>query len=170
MNTLASFHAKASFFMLGKQVLQYPQLADRVKEAGHLIGNHSFDHPNGWKTSTEHYMKNIERADEYIHSSYFRPPYGRLRYKQYRQIQSRFRIIMWDVLTGDYISQRTAEQCMQHILQQTRPGSILVFHDTPRSMPILQQLLPQVLTHFHQDGYQFLPVSEIAFGNPKKIA
>ncbi|MCZ2444662.1 MAG: polysaccharide deacetylase family protein [Flavobacteriales bacterium] len=168
LEILRTFDAKGSFFMLGNRVEVHPNLMQFILAEGHCVGNHGYNHISGWRTNTRSYLENIEKASALIASALFRPPYGRLRYTQYKRISSQYHIIMWDVLSGDYISQRTATQCLEHIVSQSRPGSIIVFHDTARCMSILRQLLPAVLEYYQKQDYQFLPLSEAVFGNNEK--
>jgi peptidoglycan/xylan/chitin deacetylase (PgdA/CDA1 family) len=156
---LAYFNAKASFFCIGKNVQLYPEIYATIIAAGHVVGNHTQNHMNGWKNNTENYIADIQEATKVIDSNLFRPPYGRISFAQIKALRSDpslpTEIIMWDVLSGDFDTTINGEQCAQNVIQHAGPGSIIVFHDSAKAMDRLQIALPKVLLHFSNLGYQF---------------
>jgi peptidoglycan/xylan/chitin deacetylase (PgdA/CDA1 family) len=159
LEQLANFNAKASFFCIGKNVQLYPDIYNEIIAAGHVVGNHTQNHMNGWKNTTDHYITDIQEATKSIHSNLFRPPYGRISFAQIKALRSNPSlpqdIIMWDVLSGDFDTTINGEQCAQNVIQHTGPGSIIVFHDSAKAMDRLRVALPKVLSHFSKLGYQF---------------
>jgi peptidoglycan/xylan/chitin deacetylase (PgdA/CDA1 family) len=156
LDELKKYNAHATFFCIGKNVLLYPAVYKRILEEGHATGNHTQDHLNGWKTPDEEYIENIEKAKKVIDSNLFRPPYGRIKRSQFRQLApGGMKIIMWDVLSGDFDMAITKEKCLQHVLQHTKPGSVIVFHDSEKANERMSYALPGVLKYFSEKGYSF---------------
>ena len=159
LEQLAIFNAKASFFCIGKNVQLYPEIYTTLMDANHTVGNHTQNHMNGWKNNTTNYIVDIQEATKSISSNLFRPPYGRISFSQIKALRSDpilpQEIIMWDVLSGDFDTTISGDQCAQNVIQRAGPGSIIVFHDSAKAMDRLRIALPQVLTHFSKLGYQF---------------
>jgi peptidoglycan/xylan/chitin deacetylase (PgdA/CDA1 family) len=159
LEQLAKFNAQASFFCIGKNVQLYPDIYAVITEANHTIGNHTQNHMNGWENNTANYIADIGEATQSISSNLFRPPYGRISFAQIKALRSDPSlpqdILMWDVLSGDFDTTITGDQCAQNVIQHAGPGSIIVFHDSTKAMDRLRIALPKVLLHFSQLGYQF---------------
>jgi len=159
LGQLSNFDAKASFFCIGKNVQLHPGIYDAVLAAGHVVGNHTQNHMNGWKNNTENYIADIQEATKVINSNLFRPPYGRISFSQIKALLLHpalpQQIVMWDVLSGDFDTTITGEQSAQNVIQHAGPGSIVVFHDSAKAMDRLRIALPKVLAHFSKLGYQF---------------
>jgi peptidoglycan-N-acetylglucosamine deacetylase len=159
LEQLAIFNAKASFFCIGKNVQLYPNIYAALIEANHIVGNHTQNHMNGWKNNTTNYIVDIQEATKSISSNLFRPPYGRISFSQIKALRSDpslpQEIIMWDVLSGDFDTTISGDQCAQNVIQHAGPGSIVVFHDSAKAMDRLRIALPEVLAHFSKLGYQF---------------
>ena len=157
LETLDTFNAKATFFCIGDNVRKHPEIFDRILKNGHSIGNHTFNHMNGWKTEDHLYLENIEKCGEQLSldTHLFRPPYGRIQRSQSRVVLKKHRIIMWDVLTGDFSAQLTPETCLKKSIQYTRPGSIILFHDSLKASKNMQYALPGFLEHFSRKGFSF---------------
>lgn len=163
LDTLETFGAKATFFCIGDNVRKHPDVFQRIIEAGHRVGNHTYNHLNGWRTSDEEYAANTMKCSEILMSSLpgkmeqpalFRPPYGRISRSQIRLLKQ-FRIIMWDVLTRDYDANLAEETCLKKSVRATRPGSIVVFHDSYKAEKNLQWVLPRYLEALLSKGYTF---------------
>ena len=156
---LKKYNAKACFFCIGKNVAAHKNLYEQILHEGHTVGNHTYDHVNGWKTNTANYIENIELAGKLIHSNLFRPPYGRITKSQIQKIKANKtlpqKIIMWDVLSGDFDLSLTAESCIKNIIKNTVAGSIVVFHDSAKAFERLKIALPRILAHFTALGYTF---------------
>jgi len=159
LEQLSNFNAKASFFCIGKNVQLHPEIYDAILGAGHVVGNHTQNHMNGWKNNTKNYIADIQEATNWIDSNLFRPPYGRISFAQIKALRLHPTLpqltIMWDVLSGDFDTTITGEQCAQNVIQHAGPGSIVVFHDSAKAMDRLCIALPKVLAHFSKLGYQF---------------
>ena len=158
LDELKKYNAKATFFCIGKNVLAYPEMYKRIIEEGHAVGNHTFNHLNGWKTRDDLYFEDIDLAAKYIDSNLFRPPYGRISLFQVKQlIKSRYNLntIMWTVLSGDFDAGITPERCLQNVLLHAKKGSIIVFHDNEKAAERMKFALPLVLGFFAEKGFQF---------------
>ena len=160
LNELGKYDAKGTFFCIGKNVVQFPELYSQILAAGHNVGNHTFSHLNGWKTPVEHYMADIEKATGPINSHLFRPPYGRIRRGQAKRLKSvlqkdNAKVVMWDVLSADFDTSLTGDECANIVLKHAEPGSIVVFHDSEKAFPRLKIALPVVLATLSEIGYSF---------------
>ena len=153
LNCLKQYNAKATFFCIGKNVQLYQEVFQQIINEGHRIGNHTHNHLNGWKTTDKKYFENIILARKFIDSNLFRPPYGRITRFQIQQLQSIFKIIMWDVLSGDFDADLSPQKCLQNVVSNTSSGSIIVFHDSEKAYPRLEYALPKALEFFAEQGY-----------------
>ena len=163
LDTLKEYNAKATFFCIGKNVVAYPEIYKRILNEGHSVGNHTHNHLNGWKTPDQEYIKNIGEARRYIDSNLFRPPYGRITKFQVRLLTAAenlkqktvFKIIMWDVLSGDFDIASTADKCVKNVTSNAKAGSVVVFHDSEKAMPRMQKALEKSLKYFSEKGFSF---------------
>jgi peptidoglycan-N-acetylglucosamine deacetylase len=162
LDLLKQYNAKATFFCVGKNVEDYPDIYNRILEEGHRTGNHTFNHENGWKVSNEEYINSILKAEKYIHSNLFRPPYGRISKFQIKVLTTPsknrpnpFRIIMWDVISADFDTALSPEQCTQNVLKHAKKGSVVIFHDSEKALPRMQLSLMHTLDRFSKEGYRF---------------
>lgn len=150
LSVLQRYNAQATFFCVGNNVARFPEVYKSILAAGHTTGNHTYNHLNGWKTKNSHYLKNIQQAAKHIHSLLFRPPYGRMKLSQYRKlkkINSAWKVYMWDILSGDFDQSISPEQCLNNVINNIRPGSIIVFHDSEKANERLLFALPKVLEY-----------------------
>ena len=160
LDELKKYQAKATFFCIGKNVADYPVLYNRIIDEGHKVGNHTQQHLNGWKTNNETYLSDVALAAGYIQSNLFRPPYGRLKSIQAKHISDAMKnklakIVMWDVLSGDFDESLSGEQCLHNVINHSSSGSIVVFHDSDKAFSRLQYTLPKTLEIFSSRGYIF---------------
>ena len=166
LDQLKKYSAQATFFCIGDNVQKHPEVFQRIIAEGHSVGNHTFNHLNGWKTSTEEYVLNTLKARHILEKNLpekkafknplFRPPYGRLKTKQANMLQKRgFKLVMWSILSMDYNRKITREKCLQNVLKNAKSGSIVVFHDSLKAQFNLTYVLPRVLKYFSQKGYSF---------------
>jgi len=170
LETLLKFNAKATFFCIGDNVRKYGVVFKKIVDHEHAVGNHTFNHLNGWKTKTNFYIDNMWQCDNEIQAhlsasnkqnhktSMFRPPYGRITRNQIRALHD-FKIIMWDVLSADYDGKLSAEKCLRNTIQATRTGSIIVFHDSFKAEKNLTFALPRFIEHFSSLGFAFKAIS-----------
>ncbi|CAN5416577.1 polysaccharide deacetylase family protein [soil metagenome] len=155
LDLLTMHNAKATFFCLGRQVHKYPELYERIIGGGHRIGNHGYSHFDGWRTPTSTYLGDVERAEDLIKTDIFRPPYGRMRPAQYQALRQRYQLVLWDVMPGDFMQDRTPADCYKVLNDYTAPGSIVVLHDSNNAYPRLREILPRFLEEFTAKGYTF---------------
>ncbi len=165
LDLLKKHDVKASFFCIGKNIKDNPEVFSALIQNGHCIGNHSFAHENGWKTSSKTYLESIENAQKWIDSIsrnlgrnnlLFRPPYGKIGFFQsYKIRQMGYKIVMWDVLSVDFDPQITAEACLNNVTRNTVSGSIIVFHDSKKTFEKLQYVLPKAIAFLKEKGFEF---------------
>ena len=175
LDQLKRFKAKASFFCIGKNVMAHPELYKRIIDEGHVTGNHSHNHLNGWQAHSNVYLNDISEAAIHIDSNLFRPPYGRINPAQAKQVPKAMgkpnaKIVMWSVLSGDFDPDVTGEQCLYNVLLHAKRGSIIVFHDSKKALPLLEYVLPKVLEHFTSKGYRFEALTDEILKIRKKKA
>jgi peptidoglycan/xylan/chitin deacetylase (PgdA/CDA1 family) len=157
LDQLKEYNAKGSFFCIGDNVRKYPATYERIVNEGHTVGNHTQNHLNGWKSTRAEYFENVEAAAVFIDSDLFRPPYGKIKRFQAKQLQESrgLKVIMWSVLSGDFDQTLLPDKCLQNVLLNTHPGSIVVFHDSEKAWKRLAYALPKVLEYFTEKGYFF---------------
>lgn len=145
----------ATFFCVGQNVEQYPELFSEIKRRGHRIGNHTFNHLKGFKTNSSEYIKNVRKANDLIKSNLFRPPYGQITCRQIRVLKRDFQIVMWDIITCDYDDSLRAEKILQNIKKYSRNGSIVVFHDSIKAQKNMFATLSDSIKYWKSEGYIF---------------
>ena len=166
LNILDKYAAKATFFCIGKNISQHPEIFKNIINKGHKIGNHTNNHIKGWRTSTKKYLTNIKEAQKVIDliqnktdsesHNLFRPPYGQIRPKQGKTLKELgYKVIMWDVLAFDWDKDVTKEKCLGNVISNAKDGSIIVFHDSVKAEKNMRYALPKVLEHFSKIGYSF---------------
>lgn len=155
LDVLDKYNIKATFFMVGDNVRKHLDEYQMVVERGHRIGNHTHNHFQGLKVGTEQYVANTDKANCYLNTDLFRPPHGFMRFNQYRALSKRYRIIMWDLVTRDYNPKLTGEQVLINVKKFVRPGSIITFHDSLRSIHNLRYALPRAIEWLQSEGYEF---------------
>ncbi len=154
------FDAKATFFCVGENVQANSDILLSLTDQGHTLGSHTNNHLSGWSTDNIPYFHNVRRGATLVKSSLFRPPYGRLKPSQVPFLMRHYNIIMWDVLSGDFDPDISADQCLRNVIDHAGPGSIVVFHDSLKSEKKLKHVLPRVLEHFSNQGFQFEKITE----------
>ena len=133
LDQLKAHNAKATFFCVGENVDKYPEVYKRILAEGHAVGNHTYNHLNGWETPYDKYIVNVKKCGHTFGSLLFRPPHGRMTRKQIRKLRSRYKIIMWSLLSGDFDKSISVTECAYNTVQYTEPGNIIVFHDSQKS-------------------------------------
>jgi peptidoglycan/xylan/chitin deacetylase (PgdA/CDA1 family) len=165
LETLNQFNAKATFFCIGKNIEKHPDIFKKILAENHIIGNHTQNHIKGWKSSIKEYLTEVSMAQEIINSQlgqqdlsgrFFRPPYGQIKPSQGKALMALgYSIIMWQVLSFDWDKNTPEETCLSNVITKSKPGSIIVFHDSVKASKNLKFALPRVLEHFSKKGYTF---------------
>ena len=164
LKQLKEFDAKATFFCIGENIQQYPEIFNSIMQNGHAVGNHTFNHYNGWQTKTDVYLENCRLCEEAMipnstikisNSKLFRPPYGKIKNSQAKiLLASGYKIIMWDILSADFDTQVSPEKCLEHVLSHVTQGSIIVFHDSIKGFKNLEYALPKILEFLKENQYE----------------
>nr|WP_230158677.1 polysaccharide deacetylase family protein [Flavobacterium sp. CECT 9288] len=163
LDELNKYNFKTTFFCIGDNIRKYPVIFKKIISEGHAVGNHTFNHLNGWKTSTQNYIDNTELCQEIIDknmqynsdSKIFRPPYGKIKKAQSRALlKMGYKIIMWDVLSADFDGKITNEECLNNVIMNLQPGSIIVFHDSIKAFEKLKYVLPATLQYLQDNNYE----------------
>jgi peptidoglycan/xylan/chitin deacetylase (PgdA/CDA1 family) len=155
LDILDHYQVKATFFMVGDNARKFPELHQRVVDAGHRIGNHTHNHISGFRYSVHDYSYNVEKANAYLHTDLVRPPHGWMRLDLYALLSRKFKIVMWDLVTRDYSKYTTAEDVVNNVKRYVRSGSIITFHDSVKSIAKLRIALPQIIEWLRDQGYAF---------------
>jgi len=146
---------RATFFCIGKNVKKNPELANKILKKGHSIGNHSMTHVNGWRTKKKSYLKNINEASEYINSNLFRPPFGRFNFYSLYKILKKYKLIMWDVLSGDFDEKLEEKAVINNVIKNVSNGSIIVFHDNNKCKEKTLSALLKTIKKLKEKGFSF---------------
>jgi peptidoglycan/xylan/chitin deacetylase (PgdA/CDA1 family) len=160
LKELKKYNALGTFFCIGKNVVSYPGIYKQITNEGHSVGNHTYNHLNGWKTNNQDYLKDIALASNEIDSDLFRPPYGRITSFQAKNLKQVMKgkdpkVVMWDVLSGDFDTLCTPQQCLTNVLLAPVAGAIVIFHDSAKAFRNLQYTPPRMLNYFSEKGYVF---------------
>lgn len=153
LDELKKHNAKATFFCIGKNVKANPELFERIKAEGHSVGNHTYNHISGWKSKLEEYTEDVKQCDTTFEAKLFRPPYGRIKPKQFKAVTQNHQVVFWDVISGDFDPETSKEKCLENVLKNTRDGSIIVLHDSLKASERMKYILPIILEKFQ--GYRF---------------
>lgn len=155
MAELDKVGAKATFFVVGENAEKYFNIVDEMQKSGHRVGNHTHRHIKGWRVSTKKYLEDIADCEDYLtDNTLFRPPYGQINFGAIPTIKKNYEIIMWDVLTKDYLPRLNVKRALKRIKKATKPGSIIVFHDSVKAETNLKVMLPDYLKFLEEEGYK----------------
>lgn len=160
LKLLNEHQVPATFFCLGKHVEQYSEIFEAIKADYHDIGNHGYDHLNGWKTKSTKYVQNAEKANRLIDSKFFRPPYGKITPVQFNAIKEHHNIIMFDVISYDFDEALTPNECIDNVLKNMQSGSILVMHDSVKAWKNLKDSLEHIIIKLKASGFVFKKISD----------
>lgn len=156
LQNLNNLNIKATFFLIGEQIEKHPELYNLIINGGHIVGNHSYSHKNGWLTSTKTYLDDISKCEALLkNNTLFRPPYGKLTPRQINKLNSKYKIILWDVLSWDFKKNITSENVKKNVLNNVKPGSIIVFHNNLKSYKILKDCFVETITELQNSGHTF---------------
>lgn len=184
LDLLAEYNAKATFFCIGENVKKYPEIFRRIQDEGHTVGNHTYNHLDGWKTSTSEYIKNTRLAEDVMlelgnqaknykprttnyqlptpNYPLFRPPYGKIKNSQARLVKKKgYKIVMWDVISGDYDQDFSAKKCLGNVINNASAGSSIVFHDSKKAVENLKIILPEILEYYTGKGLEFRSLKDV---------
>jgi peptidoglycan/xylan/chitin deacetylase (PgdA/CDA1 family) len=155
LDVLKEYDVKATFFCVGDNIVKNPEIFERILKEGHQVGNHTFNHVKGWKVSQTEYLENTEKCQRLTKTNLFRPPYGRIKKKQYQALAQNYKVVFWDVLSYDYDKFTTPKKCLDNGIKNTRNGSIIVFHDNIKAQKNLKFALPQYIEYFLKLNHKF---------------
>lgn len=166
LDELAARGAKATFFLLGRNAERYPELLQRIREEGHAVGNHTYSHLRGFTVSSYDYYEDVLAANRLLQTDLFRPPYGRITPQQLSYLSSRFRVVLWSVLSMDYSKRISPAKSLSIVEKNTRSGDIVVFHDSVKAQRNLRYALPRALDTLQEKGFLLsaLTQSDITLG------
>ncbi|WP_420458777.1 polysaccharide deacetylase family protein [Neolewinella sp.] len=170
LDQLAEYDAKATFFCVGNNVRRYPAVLQQVIDAGHTVGNHTMHHLDGWKTDNVPYFHDVRHCAKQLKTVLFRPPYGRLKPSQVQFLQRHYEIVMWDVLSGDFDPELTADDCYSNVIENARPGSIVVLHDSLKAEEKVREILPRLLAYYSERGYAFHRLTAELVASPSSVS
>ncbi|MBL55723.1 MAG: polysaccharide deacetylase family protein [Flavobacteriales bacterium] len=160
LDQLKAHQAKATFFCVGENVEKYPEIYKRILAEGHTVGNHTYGHLNGWKTSYDKYIVSVKKCSHVFGAHLFRPPHGRISKRQIKKLKKRYKIIMWSLLSGDFDDTISSAECSYNTVQYSEPGSIVVFHDSQKCKKTLFEALPKILNHFSNTQWEMKAICD----------
>lgn len=155
LSILKKYGIKASFFCVGDNVKKYPEIFRQVIDEGHTIGNHTAHHADGWRTTSLKYLREVQECSHTFNSELFRPPYGHMRRSTFKALSRKYKVVMWDVLSCDFDQSLAREHVLEIALMYSRPGSIVVFHDSEKAFRNMQWVLPRYIEEMKAQGYEF---------------
>src|SRR3569833_2316459 len=162
LNILKQYDAKATFFCIGDNVHKHPDIFEQVKNDGHAIGNHTYNHLKGWDTEDQAYLDNFLQADKLLDTKLFRPPYGRMKGSQLKLLQQAkpgLQAIMWNVLSADFDINISPEKCLDNVIKRTKDGDIVLFHKNLKTRERMEYALPRAMEIWSKEGYSFCPIA-----------
>jgi len=156
LSILKTENIKATFFLLGREIQKFPKIIKKIKEEGHMIGNHSYSHKNGWTTANKTYFQDIEKCQKLMpNNKLYRPPYGKLNSTQIHKLKKEYELILWDVLSMDFSNSITTSRIKKNVLDNVENGSIIVFHNNKKSFKNLKLVLKEIIVELKKRGYAF---------------
>lgn len=159
LDLLDRYQAKATFFCIGENVKKHPDILDRLRKDGHAIGGHTMKHESAWQTDKASFLRSTNLCQEMLQTKLFRPPYGRITPSLIKILNKDYKLIYWNVLTGDYHRARPKEDCIKYVEKYTKPGSIIVFHDSEKAKKNMLPSLEACLKLSQEKGWKCRPLS-----------
>ena len=153
LTELKKYKALATFFLIGNNIEHNPKIFQKILNEGHSVGNHTQNHVSGWAMNYEKYADEVEACERFFPFKLFRPPYGKLTWRKYNLLSKQYRIVMWDILSGDFDENISGETCYNNVVQNLENGSIIVMHDSVKAFPRLKILLPKLLQYLSDNNY-----------------
>jgi len=160
LDILKEYKIKATFFCLGSQVEKHPEIFKRITDEDHAVGNHSYSHLKGWTTNNQQYLEDVRKGEAIIKSNLFRPPYGKIKRCQVNSLSPETKIILWDVLPGDFSPKNNVEKIVSNILNSVESGSIIVLHDNNECGNKMLQALPIIIDKLKEKKYNFSAITK----------
>jgi peptidoglycan-N-acetylglucosamine deacetylase len=154
LDILDAHGIKALFFCIGHKAEKYPELLTLINSKGHIVGNHGYQHLNGWKTNKQIYINNVSRGAKFTSPYLFRPPYGRIRFSQFRELVKNSTIMFWDLMPYDYDELVISEKVLNILKKGIRPGSVILLHDKATSAAL--SVLGEFIKYAESKGYKFV--------------
>ncbi len=155
LKQLDEHEAKATFFCVGDNVSKHPEVFQQLLDSGHSIGNHTHNHLKAWNTDLKDYLENVSLCNSLVNSKLFRPPHGQITPRLARKLSKEYRLIMWTLLSRDFDQQVSPYEVLKTSVENTKPGTIIVFHDSQKAWNRLEYTLPRYLEHFTNQGFTF---------------
>lgn len=155
LDVLDRYGVKATFFMVGENAAKHPEVFEMVKARGHRIGNHTYNHIGGMRHGISSYVANVDKANELLRTNLFRPPHGWMKWEQFLFVRSSYKVVMWDLVTRDYSTHLNGRDVLLNVRRYARPGSIITFHDSLKSLDKLLYALPRAIEWLQAQGYRF---------------
>jgi peptidoglycan/xylan/chitin deacetylase (PgdA/CDA1 family) len=155
LKILKRYEIKATFFCVGENIHKHPDIFKQILSDGHRVGNHTYHHLKGWKTNKEDYLNDVEQCHKLTKSNLFRPPYARGTRSQYSELKKSYEIVMWDVMSGDFDTSISPQECLNNVVNHSTNGSIIVFHDNIKAEPRVLYALPLAIEYWIDQGFQF---------------
>ncbi|HRP88636.1 MAG TPA: polysaccharide deacetylase family protein [Edaphocola sp.] len=156
LSQLKEYQANATFFCIGKNVVEFPDVYQQILNEGHTVGNHTHQHLKGRKTDEDIYIADILQAQKFIDSKLFRPPYGSINRLQTKKLKELgFKIILWNIIPGDWDKSISSEKCLENIIFSITPGSIIVLHDSEKAQSNMEYVLPRLLEYGKKKNWKF---------------
>ena len=160
LDVLKHYDIHATFFMVGENAYKHPHELAMVRDAGHRIGNHTYNHIGGLKHGYRSYLRNVDKANMLLHTDLFRPPHGWLKWDQYRIVRQKYKIVMWDLVTRDYSIRLNGRDVLLNVRKYARNGSIITFHDSLKSEDKLLYALPRAIEWLQSQGFAFKTIPQ----------
>ena len=156
LKILQTENIKATFFLIGEKIYENPKLYSEIISQGHFVANHSFSHKNGWLTKHDAYIEDVKRCQQLMEdNTLFRPPYGKLSFRQQKSINKHYKIILWDILSMDFKENIAKDKIINNVLENVEPGSIIVFHNNLKSFANLKLTLKEIILELKKNGFIF---------------
>lgn len=151
----------ATFFCVGENLTRNPAVARQVLAAGHRLANHTHRHLRGWQTPLTEYVADVARCQAALDdlqpgvARLCRPPYGQISRPQIAALHAAgYELAMWTVLVYDFDPALNADECLRQVIRYTRPGRIVLFHDSIKASRLLRAVLPRYLDYLRGQGWR----------------
>ena len=162
LTLLDQYDAYGTFFLIGRNAERHPHLVRHIHAAGHQIGNHTYSHPDAWRTASDELLGELSHTSALLReitgkpAPFMRPPYGHLtRSMRTWCLDHQQQMVMWDVMPGDFLRWTSSHRVAQRVFDMIRPGSIIVLHDKPGTKEITLKALEAILRRLTAEGWRF---------------